>query len=448
MAKERKSGKKQIIYLRSEAVQEIMGAIPPWLIRWGILLFLIIIFGLFAASWFFKYPDVINAEIEVITQNPPADAVAKVDGKIEVLFIQDNQKVEKGNRLAVLENPANYKQVFDLDDELKQIYSSFTSQDSIIIPYFDYLKYNDLGQIQTYFSFFLKNFLDYKNYVEVNYYPRKIASLEKQISDYRISYEYMSYQKNTLEENYKLSMKNYERNQLLFEQGAIAEAELENKKSEMLGKKHDFEAALTDLANTQIEINKLEEAILELQLQNQQEQSRLNISIRESFDNLVSRIEMWEQDHVITAPISGTATFNKFWSENQNVTAGEKVLSIVPIKAKNIIGKMMMPIKGSGKVKQGQMVNIRFYNYPYMEFGMVKGVVQNISTVPIDNHYAVEVVFPEGLKTNYNIDLDFIQKMKGSAEIITEDISLLVRIVRPLRSLIQNRTFKDYNPPE
>ena len=448
MAKEQKNGKKQITYLRSEAVQEIMGSIPPWLIRWGISLFLVIIVILFTGSWFFKYPSVINAEIEVITQNPPADVVAKVDGKIEVLFIKDNQKVEKEEKLAVLENPANYIQIFELEESLHQINSDLVSQDIRELPEFDYLKYNDLGQLQASFSHFLKNYLDFKNYIAVNYYPRKIESLDKQISDYNLSYESMSSQMNTLEEDYQLSQKNYDRNQSLFDQGAIAEVELENKKSELLGKKHNFEAARTSLANTKIEINKLEEEILDLQLQDQQERSSLNISIRESFDNLLSQIEIWEQDYVILAPISGTATFNKFWSENQNVTSGEKVLSIVPSKAKNIIGKMMMSIKGSGKVKPGQTVNIKFYNYPYMEFGMVQGIVQNISIVPTDNQYAVEVSFPEGLKTNYNIDLDFIQKMKGRAEIITEDISLMVRIVRPLRSLIQNRTIKDYNPPQ
>ena len=447
MAKEKKNDKKQSIFLRSEPVQEIMGTIPPWLIRWGISLFFIIILGIFIGSWFFKYPDVINAEVEVITQNPPADIVAKVDGKIEVFFIEDNQKVEKRNRLAILENPASYQQIFDLEKALRIIKPMLENQDTIF-PEFDYLKYNDLGQIQSYFSLFLKNYLDYKSYKDVDYYLRKIASLEKQIRDYRISYKYMYTQKNTLEEDYFLSKKNYDRNQSLFEQQAIAEVELENVKSEMLGKKHSFEAARTDLAKTQIEINKLEEGILDLQLRDQQETSTLSISIRESFDNLISQIEIWEQDYVITAPISGIATFNKFWSENQNVNIGEKVLSIVPSQATNIVGKMMMPIKGSGKVKEGQEVNIKFYNYPYMEFGMVKGIIHNISTVPTDNLYTVEVTFPEGLRSNYNIELDFIQKMKGNAEIITEDISLLVRIVRPLRSLIKNRTFKDYNPPQ
>jgi hypothetical protein len=54
----------------------------------------------------------------------------------------------------------------------------------------------------------------------------------------------------------------------------------------------------------------------------------------------------------------------------------------------------------------------------------------------------VDVIFPEGLRTNYNVDLPFNQKMRGKAEIITQDTRLLERIIRPLRSLIQNRSMR------
>ena len=77
-----------------------------------------------------------------------------------------------------------------------------------------------------------------------------------------------------------------------------------------------------------------------------------------------------------------------------------------------------------------------------MEFGMVKGYVEKISIVPADNTYAVDVSFPDGLKTNYQVELPFNQKMKGKAEIITQDTRLLTRIIRPLRSLIQNRSMR------
>ncbi|MBE9491968.1 MAG: HlyD family efflux transporter periplasmic adaptor subunit, partial [Bacteroidetes bacterium] len=163
---------------------------------------------------------------------------------------------------------------------------------------------------------------------------------------------------------------------------------------------------------------------------------------------LIGQINIWEQNYLIEAPITGSASFNKFWAENQNVIIGEKVISIVPYDSTNIIGKMLMPIRGSGKVKTGQKVNIKFFNYPYMEFGMVTGIIKNISQIPANNTYAVEVTFPEGLTTNYGITLNFNQQMKGFGEIITDDIRFLVRIIRPIRSLIQNRSFKKLKPTD
>ncbi|MBU2651523.1 MAG: HlyD family secretion protein [Bacteroidetes bacterium] len=438
--------KKKETIQRSEPVQEILGTIPPWIIRRGITLFLVIILVLLAGSWFFKYPDFLNAEIEVLTQNPPADVVARASGKLEALFIEDNSHVEKGTRIAVIENPANHIQVFDLGTILQTLKAPVYKTFIDTLPFFEYAGLNALGEIQPFFSVFLKNYLDYQNYLKVNYYSRKIEALRIQIKDHRIYYEYLYRQRNTLEEDYRLAEKDYKRHEQLFRNGAIAEAELEKKESEMLQKKHDFEEARTNLATTQIKITELEEDILEFQLQQQQESSRLQLDLRESYENLYSRVQTWNQTYVIMAPISGRVTFNKYWAENQNITLGDRVVSVVPVDSANIIGKMYVPIQGSGKVKTGQKVNIRFYNFPYMEFGMVEGRISNISGVPADNEYLVEVGFPEGLKTNYGITLEFNQMMKGSAEIITEDIRLLVRIIRPLRSLIQNRSFREVSP--
>ncbi len=436
------------VEIRSEPVQEILGTIPHWIIRWGITLFLIIILILLIGSWFFKYPDFIPAEIEVITQNPPVDVIAKASGKIDEFFIHDKQRVEEGQRLAIIENPANYEEVFLLKEYLGEIKYFIQNADSSILPSFSYEKYNNLGEIQSFYSLFLKSYLDYENFLNVDYHNKKIEALEVQTHDYRIYYEYLYKQRNTLEEDYNLMNKDYKRHKKLFENGAIAEVELERSKSEVLKKQHDFEGARTNLANTQIQINELEEDILDLQLQYRQEYSKLKLALRESNDNLISQINIWEQNYLIKAPITGSASFNKFWAENQNVVIGEKVISIVPYDSTNIIGKMLMPIRGSGKVKTGQKINIKFYNYPYMEFGMVTGIIKNISQIPANNTYAVEVTFPEGLTTNYGITLNFNQQMKGSAEIITDDIRFLVRIIRPIRSLIQNRSFKKLKPTD
>ncbi len=440
MAKESKNIR---IEFRSEPVQEILGSVPSWIIRWGTSLFFVIIVLLLVGSWFFRYPEVVpNLNVEVVTTEPPASVIARSTGKIEDFFIMDKQFVSKGDSIAVIDNPAQYDDMFLLRDELRKFRPILDGNELSSITGFRFRNNMQLGDVQDEYAEFQKDFRDLMNFVELSYYSRKIEAIEQQISDYNLSYNYIYTQKQTLQEDYELESRDYERYEALYDSAAISQSELDNSKSELLQKQHAYESGRTDLANTRIQIDELEGEKLDLQLQYEKEKNNLQLSIHKSFNNLNAAINRWVQDYLIVAPIDGSATFNKFWTVNQNITEGEKIISIVPLDSSNIIGKLTMPVYRSGKVKVGQKVNIRFENYPYMEYGMVTGYVEKISIVPADNTYAVDVSFPYGLRTNYQVDLPFTQKMRGNAEIITQDVRLLERIIRPLRSLIQNRSMR------
>ena len=96
-----------------------------------------------------------------------------------------------------------------------------------------------------------------------------------------------------------------------------------------------------------------------------------------------------------------------------------------------------MPIARSGKVERGQAVNIRFLGFPDNEFGMVRGVVDNISLVPINEHFVVEISLPNGLLTTYRKTLPFSQEMTAIIDIITEDMRLLERFFMPIRRIFR-----------
>lgn len=113
---------------------------------------------------------------------------------------------------------------------------------------------------------------------------------------------------------------------------------------------------------------------------------------------------------------------------------------MIPSSNNHLIGKALLPAERSGKVKVGQKVNIRFSNYPDNEFGLVKGKVRNISLIAIKvetkNHYVVEIDLPDGLTTTYGKELPFISEMEGQADIITDDMSLLERILFPIKKIL------------
>ena len=86
----------------SDEIQEIMGRIPGWVIRWGISVVFAVFMILLGVSYFFKYPKVVVAPIELTTSNPPADLIARATGKIAYLLVDNNQHVSRGDIIAVL----------------------------------------------------------------------------------------------------------------------------------------------------------------------------------------------------------------------------------------------------------------------------------------------------------------------------------------------------------
>jgi len=128
--------------------------------------------------------------------------------------------------------------------------------------------------------------------------------------------------------------------------------------------------------------------------------------------------------------------FTKYWSENQSVTIDQSVLSVVPEETGDFVGRINLKMQRSGKVEIDQLVNIKLSGFPYLEYGMIRGIVSSKSLVPASDAYIIEVSLPNGLTTLYGRELDFTQNMQGTAEIVTEDLRLIQKIINPFRYLI------------
>jgi HlyD family secretion protein len=166
---------------------------------------------------------------------------------------------------------------------------------------------------------------------------------------------------------------------------------------------------------------------------------QLQTELTAAFHVLKSKLDTWENTYILISPIKGKVTFTNYWSNNQQVKNGDIVFTVVPEVHSKIIGRLTLPLRGAGKVRPGQRVNIRFDNFPYMEYGMVRGTVGSVSLVPSNDHYTVEIDLPQDLRSNYNISLPFSQEMKGNVEIITEDLRLIERFFNPVKSLMKHR---------
>ena len=429
--------KNKKIEIRSGEVQEILGGVPSWIVRFGILVFLTVLILIISFTFIFKYPDIIKSDLIVTTENPPATIVARSTGKIVQLNVEDKQEVKADQLIALIENPANYEDIKILKSHIDAVQPCYDT-----LNYLPEVKFNRnllLGEIQEFYSLFLAKNEELKQFNRNNIYQLKDKNFENQIRNLKLLYDRIYQQRQAVEKEYEITQRNYTRNQTLIARGAISSAEFEKAEKEMYSKRSDLDGLRSRLAEELYRRDEIEQRKIENLKEFEDLKIQYESALLQAFNNLKSEISNWELKYLMQSPINGIITFVKFYSENQNVTEGDRVFTIVPVDMGDLIGKVELPIRGSGKVEIGRDVNVKFDNFPYMEFGMVRGKVKNKSLVPEDNFYMVEIEFPNGLVTNYGNNLELQNQLKGQAEIITEDLKLIQRIFNPLKSLWSER---------
>ncbi len=428
-------GRENNIINRSDEVQEIIGKSPSWLMRSGQTALLIFLLLLLLGSWLFHYPDIISARGVVLSENPPAHIVARTTARIEHLLVEDSDSVQRGGVIAILENTARFEDVLQLKEDLAGIDRFLMSFDTI---YYSVLtpEYR-LGDLQADYASFLRLYNNYMSFIRLAFYAHKINSLQEQVKMQRILYDRLWGQRRILESEFEISHEQFKRDSLLFKREVLSLVDFKNSESAMLQKKFSFNGIRTNLAETQKEIIQLQQEVVAAQKENEDQRHKLQTELIESFNVLKSRLDNWSKAFVLETPIDGKVTFTNFWSKNQQVKTDEVVFTVVPFQESKIIGRVTLPLRGAGKVKPGQRVNIRFDNFPYMEYGVVRGTVKSISLVPSNDSYIAEIALPQNLETNYHIPLVFSQEMKGDVEIVTEDLRLIQRFFNPLKSLFR-----------
>jgi multidrug resistance efflux pump len=426
------------IEIRSDDVREILGQVPRWIVRWGTTVIFVVTLILIAGSGLFRFPDIQPASITLTTENPPAHLRARTSGKIVKLFVEDKQKVGAGDHVALLESAADYNDVISIEKLLVGFRANMENG--------QYVSFNNdysLGEIQSHFASFLKNYEDYLKFINLDYHRKKIKSLKSELAKYDIYYSQLSEQSEVLKKELALAKKQFERDSLLYKQGVLSAADYEKSQGALLGKEYTYKETLTALATAKIETGKLNQEILDMELDESNKKSEIRNRLYEAYDRLMAEIDIWKQKYLLTTPVEGIVTFNKFWSANQNVIEGEEVFTVLPEDPGEIVGKIDLSVQGAGKVRSGQKVNIKFASYPHMEFGMVRGEVTSISLVPSEDFYTARVKLTNGLVTNYGYTIKFQQEMPGMAEIITDNMSLLRRIFNPAKSVIKRQGFGD-----
>jgi multidrug efflux pump subunit AcrA (membrane-fusion protein) len=419
------------IEIRSEEVQEILSFVPNWMIRWGNALFLFLIVLLLTLSWFVKYPDIVIAQAVITTAVPPQKEYAKTSGKIDTLFVVDAQKVVVNQPLAIIENTANYTDIFFL----KSVIDTITIQKQAFSFPLERMPILFLGNVETSYAIFENNYIQYILNLELDPFSNESIANKVTALELKRRLGNMQSQRELNKRELEFKQKDLKRSKLLFEKGVISAKEYETKQLEYIQTERSYKNMIASISQVRESISNSKKTSKGTEISRIRQEMTLLKSVIQSFNQLKKSMKDWEMQYVFKSKMNGTVSFLNYWSQNQTVLQGDLVFTIIPSENSSFIAKLKTSAQNLGKVKIGQTVNIKLQNYSEYEFGVLKGIINNISEISNkDGFYTIDVSLPDKLITSYNKKIVFRQEMRGAAEIITEDLRLIQRLFYQLKN--------------
>lgn len=428
LSKEKSNSRKP--ELVSTAVDEILNHPPGWLLQWGMTLFFSVLVLILAVTWFVRYPDLVSGSLRVLPNQLPKSVVTKTEGRLEKLFVKDNQRVNKGEILAFMESTASHTDVLKLENVVNELIRKEQNIESIYT--IDIPLYFTLGDLQKSYQAFQEAYTRSKSALKSGTFSKKKGTISGEISSLKnlrsSTYEQLSLQ----EKDLQMALEEAETQQRLADKGYVSSLDAKNAMRNYLNKQQALEQAKASLENNTMSQSQKKHELLEMDKTIEEH----NINLFQSIYSLKSDIEAWKQRYMAIASTSGTVHFTSTLQENQQLKSGEEIMLISP-SSKEYQGEMWVGQYNFGKVKLGQEVIVKFDSYPFQEYGTVEGKISYIGDIPKDSTTLVRVNFPKGLATNSNKNLPFKFGMRANAEIITEDMRLIERFFYDIRKTLK-----------
>jgi multidrug resistance efflux pump len=410
--------------------QDILERIPNSILRRssGIIfaIFLIIIVG----TKFIKYPEVLESDILITSPSPPVEVYSRATGRLVQVFSKNLDTVKKGEWVIVLNSAANY---LDVQVLLKQVGDIELSDFLTSLGKIDLNPNLLLGEMQgTYYSL-IKSIKEFKLFESLQAQKKQLrvnSNRKSGLSDVKKNLED---QLDILDNQLSIAKKDLDRNIQLNKEKTISDFDLEQKKIEYLNIKTRIESLKGTILNSDLQAELLKKENISLDVEKEDSYFKFTSSILQYYNALLLEISDWKNKYVIISPIDGVINFYDLRGVDQYTAAEQKVFTITPVGNQLYYGLSKFPVANSGKIKIGQNCTIKLHNYPYTEFGFIKGTINSISTAPREGFYSIRIDLPNQIITTSNKKLPPSADLVGNVSIIIEDITLFDRLFNILK---------------
>lgn len=422
----------------SSAYDDIMGRPPSKLVKIGTTVALLAFAGILAVMWSVSYPDKVKGQVRMTTKIPPISVISKVTGYVE-LYKTEGEEVNRGELLGTIRNPAEPADVAELESIVINL-MEFNKED-----YLDYVPVQtlSLGEIQPAFDRFNETIGDFLLVENDRSDENKKQAIRNQRRKYEESIAFINDQIKALREEKAIALntekvraqKKYNSDGDITQYNSVLE-KIKRIEREIKEKEANREAFRRDITESNLSIMGEDIKV--------RTGSKIKLNdIKKQLNNLKNAVDAWKNKYYILSPADGTVTYYNAQVKESLIKENEEVMAILPDHSDNdIVATMQIPLIGSGRVEEGQKVQIKFDTYPALEYGYVVGRVAKKSklteTKKIKNDaeeiikeqemYNLIVELPAGMSTTRSKKIDFRQGMPAVGEIITEETRLLYRV--------------------
>ncbi|MCG2612718.1 HlyD family secretion protein [Terrimonas sp. NA20] len=415
----------------TDEVEELISYRPHWIVRKGNVFFLLVALAVLMVTWLIRYPDIIRSSARLVATNPPKQVIARAQGKLAKLLVQDNDIAKGGQHLAYIESTADYHQVMALFHWLNKTTQELGEGELTLamteqLPFF-----SGLGELQSGYQQFQDQLFATRQTMASGYFVKKQKALQQDLQYLANLRSHSQQQQQLQKEDRSLQEQEYDAYVQLAKEKVIAPLELNQYKSRLLGKDQNLEQVEALITNNAMSGHAKYKELLDLQKQVTDQQQQY----RSSLLQLKSETEKWIQQYVLVAPDSGRVLFAASLAENQLISNGDPLFYIQPGTSGYYL-ELVAGQRGFGKIKKGQQVIVKIDGFPSEEFGLLTATINYVSLIPNrTDSFALKASLPNGLHTNYGKEIFFNNSLSAQADIVTDERRLIELFFDQLRKI-------------
>ena len=419
----------EIIYQNSEEVNEIITAVPAWILRWGTTLIFAILSSIILLSALIDYPDVVKTSLKVNSLNAPKAVLAKQSGKLTALLVEDGQMVIANQSLGYFESTADPENVLQLSKQLKDFQSTILKK---VNQTFALPTNLNLGELQSSYQSFYQQYLQYQSTQQNGYYVNRIAFLTRDLMNISALKNQILEQEKIQKLEYANQEQEYKAYQKLFKNKVISRSEFNEQENKFLSAKYPLQQTETAILNNASSYAAKEKELLDIKHTIAEEQAKFV----QALNQYITESDNWILQHVLRAPLAGKLSFAGIVQQNQNVTSGQEIFIVNPGNA-SFFGEIQIPQYNMGKIREGELALVKLRSFPFEQYGMIRGRLSYISDVAYrDSIFIAKVSFETFENKDSKRKIVLKNGMQADVEIITEESSLLQRFFRNITKML------------